>query len=145
MKGHAPRFLPRTFPLEPIAVAIPRVRAARAGRLLLPRPGDASGREDLRALVSSAHLLLFGPADALPWVDGAHYLGQDPQAPRLLVPTALVPDVPYALLERALFARAQTARAPAALLLDPLRLVDAASPGPFDAAAFSTWLEETSA
>jgi hypothetical protein len=85
-------------------------------------------------------LLIFGEADALPWVDGAVYLGRHAQAPRLLVPTALVPDVPYRLLERALFARRPEAREPSAVLLDPLRLVDASSPRAFDVASLERWL-----
>jgi hypothetical protein len=99
--------------------------------------------ETLRALAGRSCLLLFsdtGP-DALPWVDGAVYLGHDPEAPRLLVPTALAPDLPYGLVERALFARIPAARAPAALLLDPMRLIDAASPPAFDAKGLARWLE----
>jgi hypothetical protein len=91
-------------------------------------------------LGARSSLLIFGDAESLPWVDGVQYLGLHPDAPRLLVPTALTPNVPYALLERALFARWPNARAPAALLLDPLRLVDAASPGPFDVASLEQWL-----
>jgi hypothetical protein len=98
----------------------------------------------LRALASRSVLLLFsdtGP-ETLPWVDGAVYLGHDPEAPRLLVPTSVAPDLPYGMVERALFARVPTARAPAALLLDPLRLVDAVSPRAFDAKGLARWLAE---
>jgi hypothetical protein len=84
--------------------------------------------------------LIFGDAEALPWVDGAVYLGRHPEAPRLLVPTARVPDVPYGLLERALFARRPEALEPSALLLDPMRLVDASAPRPFDVASLERWL-----
>jgi hypothetical protein len=133
----APRFLPRDRPLPPIAVAIPRslVRplAERAGR-------DPAEFSSLRALGSPSCLLLFGEAEALPWVDGAVFLGRDEAAPRLLVPTAVAPDLPYDLLERALFAAAPSAHAPCALLLDPLRLVDAAYPAPFDAPSLARWV-----
>jgi hypothetical protein len=140
MTGFSPRFLPRERPLVPVAVAIPR---ARVRRLLDRWQRDTRGLEALRAVGASSCLILSseGDAEALPWVDGACYLGRDPQAPRLLVPTALCPDIPYGLFERALFARSPAARAPAALLLDPLRLVDAASPRPFDPAALGRWLE----
>lgn len=47
-------------------------------------------------------LILLGAANVLPWADGALYLGRDAQAPSLLLPTTLAPDVPLPLLERAL-------------------------------------------
>jgi hypothetical protein len=113
----------------------------RGARVLLDRwRRDATGLEALRGLGAQSSLLIFGDAEALPWVDGAVYLGRHPEAPRLLVPTALVPDVPYGLLERALFGRRPEAREPSALLLDPMRLVDASSPHPFDVASLEQWL-----
>jgi len=84
--------------------------------------------------------MLFGDSAALPWVDGAVYLGRDPEAPRLLVPATLTPDVPIALLERAVLRAKPHARTPAALLLDPLRLVGAAAPAPLELAALERWL-----
>jgi hypothetical protein len=121
----------------PIALAIARCRAPALLDRWRRDPGDLQA---LQGLGARSSLLLFGDAEALPWVDGAVYLGRHPEAPRLLVPTALVPDVPYGLLERALFARLPRAREPSALLLDPLRLIDASSPRPFDVASLERWL-----
>lgn len=95
-----PTFGPRADPLPPRAVfgvgAVARALAAR----LLARPDD-----DLRhveVLVADALLIALAPADALPWADGAVYLGSDPRAPALLMPTTLAPPVHPQLLERAL-------------------------------------------
>jgi hypothetical protein len=117
-------------------VAVPRGRV----RSLAERwRRDGADLEPLRAVACSTTLLLFGEMDALPWADGVTYLGRHPDAPRLLLPTAARPEVPLALVERALFARFPGARAPAALLLDPLRLVEASSPGRFDLTALEGW------
>jgi hypothetical protein len=43
-----------------------------------------------------------GSAFRLPWVDGIEYLGRDPAAPELLLPTALEPNVSVSLLPAAL-------------------------------------------
>jgi hypothetical protein len=134
----APRWIARDVPLPPVAVAVPRAVA----RLLATRWRTAAGAavESLRAAATPSALLLFGDVEALPWADGVLYLGRDPEAPRLLVPTALAPDVPIGLFERALFTRWPATRAPAALLLEPMRLADAASPGPLDLASLRAWL-----
>jgi hypothetical protein len=67
------------------------------------------------ALAGDDLLLLVGPGEALPWADGALYLGRDPAAPALLLPTMLAPSVPLELLERAL-RRRLAASGPLALL-----------------------------
>ena len=38
-------------------------------------------------------VVVLGATEALPWVDGVNYLGRDPDAPRLLLPTMLRPAV----------------------------------------------------
>jgi hypothetical protein len=64
----------------------------------------------VRALDGS-HLVISGPEECLPWIDGARYLGIDPDAPRLRLSTTHAPSLrdgtPLAasLLERALIAR----------------------------------------
>lgn len=57
--------------------------------------------------------------DQLPWVDGIRYLGKDPLAPKLLLPTAEQPDVPLGLFERAITEKAGIA-GPLAVLAPPL-------------------------
>jgi hypothetical protein len=67
----------------------------------------AKSDDELRALngvVGAELVVLLGPEEALPWVDGAGYLGLDPLAPALLLPTTLEPSVPADLFERALLA-----------------------------------------
>jgi hypothetical protein len=55
-------------------------------------PGCASPRGGDVALV-------LGPTEELPWVDGAEWLGADPEVPALLLPTALDPTWPLDLLQ----------------------------------------------
>lgn len=54
----------------------------------------------------------------LPWVEGARYVGAAPGTSALWLPTNRLPDVPLALLERALVARWPDASAPIVLLED---------------------------
>jgi hypothetical protein len=88
---------PRQEPLAPRAVAAWGPAARALARRALGRRLDGVAGDDL--------LVLLGEADALPWADGAVYLGRDERAPSLLLPTALEPDVPVELFERALLAR----------------------------------------
>ena len=77
--------------------------AIRLGRRLL-EIGDES-LALLKGVAGSGLLILTGEEKSLPWVDGVQYLGRDPAAPSLLVPTTLDPAVPIALLERVLSRR----------------------------------------
>ena len=47
-------------------------------------------------------VVVLGPEEALPWVDHGLYLGRDPRAIGLLVPTREQANVPMDLFERAL-------------------------------------------
>lgn len=115
-------FRPRAVPLAPAAAAA-RGGAARAlAERLLDRDDEALAK--LAGVWAPGLILVMGEADLLPWVDGVVYLGRDPGAPALLLPTALSPDVPAPLLERAVRARADLA-APIAVLADPPALVSA--------------------
>jgi hypothetical protein len=130
-------FVARGEPLSAIGAAVPRAKVA----LLLARRRDRlMGSDLLHAACSRDTLILLGPPDALPWAPGIVYLGRDPGAPRLLLPTAAEPTVPVQLLERALFARFPDARSPAALLLSPIRLVEAHAPERLDLDALERWV-----
>lgn len=116
---------PRAVPLEPVGMAA-RGEAARAlARRLLARSDEELAR--LTGVAGQDLVLVLGnPGNAadtalLPWVDGAVYLGRDPRAPSLLLPTNREPTVPLPLVERALVARAGRFKAepPLAVLLDP--------------------------
>jgi hypothetical protein len=65
-------------------------------------------------------LLVVG--DELPWADGVVYLGRDPDAPKLLLPTTLMPEVPVDLFERALLHKFADAAAPLAVWGDRVLL-----------------------
>jgi hypothetical protein len=97
--------------------------AARAlAKRLLVRSDEDLGR--LRGVAGEGRaglILVTGAELDLPWTDGARYLGQDPLAPSLLLPTARAPSVSPALLERALGRGASVA-----VLLDPPRVVSLA-------------------
>jgi hypothetical protein len=57
------------------------------------------------AVSTSDVLVLLGEGQTLPWVDGVRYLGRDPLAPHLLLPTNRTPGVPVDLFESALIQR----------------------------------------
>src|SRR5689334_21688884 len=82
---------------EPLA---PRAAAARdQAALRLARRLVAFSAEHLATYegVATPTILLVLGAN-LPWTDGVIYLGRDPAAPSLLLPTTLAPNVPSALL-----------------------------------------------
>ena len=93
----------RAEPLAASAVAGYGTVALRLGRRLLEVPDESLSL--LKGVAGSGLLILIGEQDSLPWVDGVQYLGRDPAAPSLLVPTTLDPAVPIALLERVLSRR----------------------------------------
>jgi hypothetical protein len=129
---------PRPSPLEPAGVAA-RGTAARAlaGRLL------ARGDEELSRLAGVAGpelLIALGAPGDLPWVDGVSYLGQDPDAPLLLLPTALEPSVHPRLLQDALLARGSKLPPPLAVLLSPDLLVSTAAARPVSRPVLEGWL-----
>jgi hypothetical protein len=101
------------------------------------------GEDSLHALAAVAGdglLVVLGDQDALPWVDGVVYLGRDESAPSLLLPTALAPTVPSALLEiavRRIVARA----APVAMLPSLARLVPCGAARSIDRALLKAWVE----
>jgi hypothetical protein len=88
---------PRQAPLAPRAVAA----WGPAARALARKAADRG----LSGVAGDDVLVLLGEAEALPWADGVVYLGRDERAPALLLPTALEPDAPPELFERALLAR----------------------------------------
>jgi hypothetical protein len=107
---------PRLRPLKPVGV-FARGPAARAlAERLLARDDAALAR--LRGVAGDGLLALLGAGGDLPWTDGVSYLGRDPEAPLLLLPTTQEPAIhprllERALLERALLEHAKTGGAPA--------------------------------
>lgn len=129
---------PRDEPLAPLAVAA-RGSAARALAARLARCDDAALAR-LTGVAGPSLLIALGDGHALPWVDGVAYLGRDPRAPSLLVPTALAPDVPIALLERALLGRGEGIAAPIAVLVGPPALVGLGAARPIGRAPLEAWI-----
>ena len=119
--GVAIEWRERASPLAPVAVwAEGPARRALLERLLA-LPGEHRAR--LRGAASAHVVIVSGEREQLPWVEGAKYLGRDPSAPSLLLPTTLEPSAPASLLERALLARVPRSAIPLAVLLSPARLV----------------------
>ncbi|WAS92418.1 bpX5 domain-containing protein [Nannocystis punicea] len=104
----------RAVPLSPQAVAAAGPVAARLVDRLLTFTDDALTR--LRGVAGPDLLVLTGESADLPWLDGVEYLGRDPLAPGLYIPTTLEPAPVAALLERALRQRAPQLAPPLALV-----------------------------
>ena len=130
-----PSFTPRRRPLEPIAVAARGDAAQRLQRRLLTASDEVLER--LEGVAGPELLLVLGPADLLPWVDGAIYLGRDPGAPSLAMPTTHQPSCPPALLERALNTRGFAS--PLAILLEPPLVVPLRAARPIARATLEAW------
>jgi hypothetical protein len=139
---------PRPVPLDPVGVAA-RGEAARAlAKRLLARwdrgghDGEALSR--LSGVAGPGLIILLGDGPALPWVEGAAYLGRDAHAPSLLLPTNREPAVPLPLLERALLIRAARLHAepPLAVLLDPPLLASTLEARPLIRSQVQAWLED---
>jgi hypothetical protein len=135
------RWSARGTPLAPCGL-IARAEVARAlARLLLAWPEERLAA--LQGCAGDQAVALLGAPETLPWVDGVCYLGRDPHAPGLLVPTSRVPGVPMDLFAAALAARlpggpwAVGPRAP-----DGLTAVSLAAAGPLSRVGLASWLEQ---
>jgi hypothetical protein len=96
----------------------------------------------LRGVASARTVLVLGSRDDLPWCEGIGYLGHDPDAPELLVPCAVTPDVPAPLLLRALELRfAAKLRPPCAVWLEPPLVLSVAGAQTVDPACLRSWRE----
>lgn len=110
-----------------------------AKRLMARAPADLAR---LRGVASTSVLVVLGEADDLPWVEGASYLGRDPIAPSLWLPTTRAPSVSAALLERALVHL--PSRGPCAVLLAPSRIVPLSAARPVVHERLAAFLAEAS-
>jgi hypothetical protein len=132
-------FVPRPDVLDPVAVVgLGPVARALARRLL--RRGE-EGLGALRGAAGDDVLVVLGAAEALPWVDGVNYLGRDPGAPRLLLPTMVRPAVAADAFERAIARHAAVLPSPWAVLPDARRVFSIAHADPIDRALLGRWLE----
>jgi hypothetical protein len=108
------RWSARAVPLTPTAVIACGPVAARLADRLLTFADDLLLR--LRGVAGRDLIVLTGESSDLPWLDGVDYLGRDPLAPGLYIPTTLEPTPSVVLLERALRRRAPQLAAPLALM-----------------------------
>ncbi len=143
---------PRLRPLEPAGVVARGAAAQALARRLLARDDAALARlrgvAGVAGVAGDGLLALLGAGDELPWTDGVSYLGRDPDAPLLLLPTTREPAVHPRLLEGALLERARAGGAPGpplAVILgrspsDPPLLVSLAEARPIDRASLESWL-----
>jgi len=136
-------FSPRADVLDPVAVAgFGRAARALANRLL--RLTDERLRE-LRGAAGDDVLVVLGETGSLPWADGVAYLGRDPDAPRLLVPTTVRPDIGLDVLERVIARRAAVlpSRLPSpwAVLVSPPQLFSVAHAAAIERDRLHAWLE----
>ncbi len=129
----------RDVPLAPLAVAARGEVASRLAQRLLAL--DDETLATLQGVVGEGLLIVLGEAVALPWVDGVIYLGRDPLAPALLLPTTIVTEVPLALFERALIERWQD-HPPFALLIDPPMIASVTSARPIARQPLAAWLSQ---
>ena len=81
-----------------LVVAGPPLRAL----LAVLRQRNADELRDLLLTTTRDLLVLRGPAERLPWIDGAGYCTTTPGVPGLWLPTRQVPDLPMELLYTAL-------------------------------------------
>ncbi len=134
------RWTQRDDPLVPLGVAAVGDRARAIARRLL-REDFAGHMEKLRAVGTTDALLLLGRMPDLPWVDGAVYLGKDPDAGSLLIPANMVPSVPIDAVERC-FAACFTELQPPIVVLPAQRRVFSAAPAlPLAKSHLVRWLE----
>jgi len=69
------------------------------------RQRDADNLRGMTLATTRELLVLLGPAERLPWVDGVGYCAPAPGVPGLWLPTRLAPDVPAELLHAGLHRR----------------------------------------
>lgn len=112
-------WVPREPPLAPCAAAGRGPVARRLLDRLLAEDDDAL--LGLEGVAGSGVVVVAG--DRLPWVEGLLWLGRDPAAPALLLPTTVGPDVPVDWLQGAVLRRCPAGAAPIAVLVDPPSLV----------------------
>jgi MoxR-vWA-beta-propeller ternary system protein len=131
----------RDHPLSAVAVTARGKAALALARRLLDL--DVESLACLRGVAGEGFIMVIGEEESLPWVDGVIYLGRDPRAPSLLVPTTLEPSVPPALLERALAGRFPN-MSPLVVFADAPLVVPLGSARPVAAASVSEWLKSQS-
>jgi len=123
---------PRRTPLAADGVAGVGQVGKELARRLLAR-GDTGA---FRGIAGETTLVLLGRDP--PWVDGAVYLGREPGAPRLWVPTRLEPDLDAFRVGRKLLEMGLVG--PVALLPDQGLAIPLSEAAPLQVEALQGWL-----
>ena len=91
----------------------------------------------LSAVAGADLIVVTGPRESLPWVDGVRYLGRDPEAPSLLMTTTVAPSLPVALIRDAL---SHAGYAGLIAITDPTTLVSLEGALPLDRKTLERWI-----
>lgn len=134
--GFAVTWRARTAPLTPEVCAASGPAAQRLMRRLPAMEPERLAR--LRGGANNDYVVVIGAEADLPWVPGVEYFGRDPLAPHLYLPTALEPDVPVTLLDKAL--HMMFMRAPLAIMCSTQIVIPLDGVLPLDATYVSKWL-----
>lgn len=128
----------RAVPLAPRAILAIESTAERLAKKLLKLKDEDLAL--LRGAGTSRLILLLGPSDRLPWVDGVQYYGIDPVAPSLFLPCHRIPTIDLAIVYKAFLNITKGAQH----LICPKRkwLVPAGSARPVHRDAIAKWLLE---
>ncbi len=127
---------PRGTVPAPAGMVVP-ARQAGAVIALLGQRSDQRLRQ-LAAVATRDLLVILGPEEELPWLDGVRYCAADPLAPDLWLPTHTAPALPLDLLQAALLRRADSR--PLLLWHAPEHLLPLAAPLTLSGAALA-WLD----
>jgi len=132
-------WMARDTPLLPTAVAAHGPASLRLARRLLQLPDESLSQ--LEGVAGQNLILVQGTEQQLPWVDGVQYLGIDPAAPLLLLPTNYRPSLPEAFVQKALLKKAGS-NGRIAVLPSPLLLVPIHAARPVFRSVLAAWLEK---
>ncbi len=134
----------RARPLAATVLYVDGEAARELAMRLARRLGPVDDAIDARVLgVASrdrGYLVLTGPTESLPWIDGARYFGVDPDAPRLRLSTTRGPalrdgtSLAASLLERALIAKLASEQVTGPLVVMRRRVIPLGLARPLDRA-----------
>ena len=129
---------PREAPLLPVAVAGQGDTSRRLARRLLQL--DDETLSQLEGVAGNNLIVVRGPAELLPWVEGVQYLGTSSSSSLVLWPTTYCPTLPEPLVAAALSAKAEQPGM-LAVLLQPLVLAPMRDARAISRAILAAWLE----
>jgi len=130
-------WIARDTPLLPTAVAAYGPASLRLARRLLQLPDESLSQ--LEGVAGQQLILVQGAGEQLPWADGVQYLGVDPAAPFLLLPTNYRPSLPEAFVQKALLKKAGSSGR-IAVLPSPLLLVPLQAARPVFRSVLTAWM-----